>query len=232
MAADESAVSGVTSSVTNLTADRVVDEHATDLPSYGARSGAGDGYVHRCRGEIQRAAVGEDTPTGGNAYAKLEGDDKLYTIISSTKASLNKSWKDLREKHLITFNSDKVSRVELDVPGKPPIEFGRADEQTGRSSESPGPCAPTVSRWNSLPAKSRRCCSIRKWKTKAAEGFAAAQPGVATVRVTGEEGLLSIEIRKNKEDVYAKSSQAQGICKVNKECRRRPGQETPRRFPQ
>jgi hypothetical protein len=51
---------------------------------------------------------------------------------------------------------------------------------------------------------------------KAAAGFASAQP-VATVRVTGEEGLLSLEVRKNKDDVYAKSSQMTGFFKVNKD---------------
>ena len=78
-----------------------------------------DGKTHTLR-------IGEDTPTEGNAYAMLDGDKRLFTIASFGKTSLDKQSKDLREKHLLVFDQDKLSRVELDAAGKPPLEFGRA----------------------------------------------------------------------------------------------------------
>jgi len=106
--------------------------------------------------------------------------------------------------------------VELDVPGKPAIEFGRSGAND----------------WQILKPQTMRADSFQveqltgKMKSvtldpemdsaKAASAFASAQP-VATVKITGEEGPLSIEIRKNKDDVFAKSSQADGIYKVNKD---------------
>jgi hypothetical protein len=106
--------------------------------------------------------------------------------------------------------------VELDVPGKPLIELGRAGQND----------------WQILKPKTMRADSFQveqltgKTKAvlldpemdaqKAAAGFASAQR-VATVRITGEEGPLSIEIRKNKDDVFAKSSQVDGVFKVNKD---------------
>ncbi|HXP86687.1 MAG TPA: DUF4340 domain-containing protein [Bryobacteraceae bacterium] len=216
MKADDSAVASITSAVSNLSADRIVDEHATDLPSYGLDPALVALTFTDASGKATVLKFGEDTPTGSDAYAVTDGDPRLYTVFTATKGMFNKGWKDLREKHLITFNTDKLSRVELDVPGKPLIEFGRS-----------GP-----NDWQILKPKTMRADSFQveqltgKAKStlldpdvdpqKAAAGFASAQR-VATVRITGDEGLLSIEIRKNKDDVYAKSSQVAGIYKVNKD---------------
>ena len=78
-----------------------------------------DGKTHVLR-------IGEDTPTEGDAYAMLDGDKRLFTIASTSKTALDKQSKDLREKHLLTFDQDKLSRVELEPAGKPALEFGRA----------------------------------------------------------------------------------------------------------
>ena len=67
-----------------------------------------DGKTHVLR-------IGEDTPTEGDTYAMLDGDKRLFTIASSSKMALDKQSKDLREKHLLTFDQDKLSRVELEV---------------------------------------------------------------------------------------------------------------------
>jgi hypothetical protein len=51
---------------------------------------------------------------------------------------------------------------------------------------------------------------------KVTAGFAGGQP-VATVRVTDPGGPKTLEIRKNKEDCYAKSSLLEGVYKANKD---------------
>ena len=126
LAADQGAVGAFTAAASTLTSDRVVDENASNLPSYGLdppRIGItltmADGKTHVLR-------IGEDTPTEGDSYAMLDGDKRLFTIASLSKTALDKQSKDLREKHLLTFDQDKLSRVELEVAGKPPLEFGRA----------------------------------------------------------------------------------------------------------
>jgi hypothetical protein len=216
MKADDSAVASITAAVSNLSADRIVDEHASDLPSYGLDPALVALTFTDASGKATVLRLGEDTPTGSDAYAMTDGDARLYTVFTSTKSNFNKTLKDLREKHLLQFANDTLSRVELDVPGKPLIEFGRAG----------------ASDWQILKPKTMRADSFQveqltgKVKAvlldpevdapKATAGFGAAAR-VATVRVTGQEGAFSIEIRKNKDDVYAKSSQIEGIYKVNKD---------------
>src|SRR5260370_40221760 len=72
----------------------------------------------------QKLLVGDDTPTGGGTYARLEGDPRVFSIVSYTKSTLDKSAKDLRDKRLLTGESEKISRVEL-ISKKQDIEFGR-----------------------------------------------------------------------------------------------------------
>jgi hypothetical protein len=215
MQADDSSVSSMTSAVSSLTADRIVDEHAADLPSYGLDPALVTVTFTDASGKPTVLKIGEDTPTGSDTYAMTDGNPRLYTVYSSTKTTFNKTWKDLREKHLLTFNTDKLSRVELDVPGKPLIEFGKSGSD-----------------WQILKPKTMRADNFQveqlTGKVKAAQMESDADPRkdatafngatrVATVRVTGEEGPLNIEIRKTKDATFAKSSQVDGIYKINKD---------------
>ena len=131
LAADQTAVGAITSAVTSLSSDRMVDENASNLPSYGldpARIGVTftttDGKTHILR-------IGEYTPTEGNTYAMLDGDKRLFTIASFSKSALDKQSKDLREKHLLVFDQDKLSRVELEASGGVTLETVRSIASTG-----------------------------------------------------------------------------------------------------
>ncbi len=218
MAADQTAVGAVTSAVTSLSSDRMVDDNASNLPSYGLdppRIGVtftmADGKTHTLR-------IGEDTPTEGDTYAMLDGDKRLFTIASFGKSALDKQSKDLREKHLLVFDQDKLSRVELEA-GKTSLEFGRAGSD-----------------WQILKPKPMRADGfkvdelVRKLKDAAMEtekdadtdakaaaaAFASGQK-IAIAKVTGVEGTLTFEVRKVKDDYYAKSSMLDGVYKVTKE---------------
>jgi hypothetical protein len=78
-------------------------------------------------GKTVKLMIGKNTPTGSAVYARVDGDPKLYTTSSSNKSIFDKTWKDLRDKRLMTFDSDKLSRVELNAK-KGAIEFGRVNQ--------------------------------------------------------------------------------------------------------
>jgi hypothetical protein len=138
----------------------------------------------------------------------------VYTVASCTKTSFDKSAKDLRDKRLLTFDQDKLSRLEL-IAKKDDIEFGRSKDE-----------------WQILKPKPMRADGlqveelVRKLKDakmdlnvtdddakKAAANFASGTP-VATVKATGNSGTQELQIRKKGDDYYAKSSAAEGIYKV------------------
>lgn len=214
--ADSSMVSTLVSSVSSLMAERIVDENPTDLAGYGLDPAIITVTFTGTDGKATTMKIGEATAAASGVYAMVGGDKRLFTVASSTKDTFGKSWKDLRDKHMITVDQDKISRVELDAAGKPPVEFGR----TGQNE------------WQILKPKVMRADGfqvediVSKLKQvtldadsdpkQAAAAFASAPP-VATVKIATPEGEKTLEIHKIKDDVYARSSMVPGVYKVNKD---------------
>ena len=216
--ADQNACNAVTSAVTSLASDRVVDENATDLASYGLQPAADAVTFTMKDGSKKTLLIGDATPTNNGVYAKLEGDPKLYIMSSFNKDSLDKDYKSLRDKRLMTFDQDKISRVELTAK-KASIEFGKIGQNE----------------WQILKPKPLRADGfqveelVRKVKNgemdtnvsdddakKMAASFGSATP-VATVKVTDASGTQTLEVRKSKDDYLAKSSGVDGVHKVTKD---------------
>jgi len=215
LAADQSAVSSLATAAAVLSSDRVVDENASNLPSYGldpARIGI---TLTMADGKTRVLRIGEDTPTEGDTYAMLDGDKRLFTIASSNKTGLDKQSKDLREKHLLVFDQDKLSRVELEVAGKPPVEFGRAG--TDWQILKPKPMRADGFQVDELVRKLKDAAMDADTDPKAAATAFAGGQKTAIAKVTGAEGTLTFEVRKVKDDYYAKSSTLDGAYKVAKE---------------
>lgn len=211
--ADQSAVSSLLGTLATLNSERLVDDHASNPAQYGLAPAAVQIDVTENDRKSQKLLLGDETPTGSAVYAMLAGDPRLFTIASYTKSSLDKGLSDLRDKRLITLAADKISRVELLKKGHD-IEFGRNQDE-----------------WQILKPKPLRADSTQvgdlvrqlteaKMDTSsadaadAASAFAKATP-VATAKVTDESGTQQIEIRKAKNDYYAKSSVVEGAYKID-----------------
>src|SRR5258708_8420655 len=127
LAGDQTAISSISSTASTLGSERVVDEHNADWAPYGLAPGEIEITLSMKDGKNVKLMIGKNTPTGSAVYARVDGDPKLYTTTSSNKNIFDKTWKDLRNKSLITFDSDKISRVELNAK-KGAIEFGRVNQ--------------------------------------------------------------------------------------------------------
>jgi hypothetical protein len=216
-AADENAVSSMATTASNLRAVRLLDENATDLAGYGLDPAAVAVTFTDKAGKTTKLLLGDATPTDNNVYAKLEGDKKLYTVASSSKSDFDKSTKDLRERHLLTVVQEGISRVELNSKSQD-IEFGRAGDNW--QILKPKPLRADSSQVEEVLRKVKDATldaeAADKDAAKTASAFAGAQP-VATVRVTDTAGTKTLEIRKAKDDCYAKSSTLEGVYKANKD---------------
>lgn len=210
--ADDSAVSGMISSLSSLSSDRLVENNADNVSQFGLTSPALEVDVS-AKDNTHKLLIGDDTPTGSGSYAKLENDPRVFTIASYTKSNIDKSVNDLRDKRLLTAEPDKVSRVNLNANGQQ-LEFGRNKDQ-----------------WQILKPKPLRADSfavdelVRKLsdakmdltsddQKKAASAFASGKP-VATATLTTDSGDQQLQVRKNKDDYYAKSSLVAGVYKVS-----------------
>jgi len=212
--ADQDAVNQLAMSAGAVNSDSVVEEKGTDLPSFGLAPPGLEVDITGKGGKTSQLKIGDDTPTSSGSYAVLEGDPRVFTIASYVKTGLGKSLNDLRDKRLLTFEQDKLSRVELSAK-KQDIEFGRDKDHW--EIVKPKPLRADGLQVDELlrklkDAKMDLSVSDEDAK-KAASAFASGTP-VATVKLTDTAGTQQIEIHKNKDDFYARSSIVPGVFKV------------------
>jgi hypothetical protein len=212
--ADQDAVSSMASTLSSLNSERVVEDKASDLKQYGLTEPAIEVDIATKDGKSQKLLLGDDTPAGNAVFAATAGDPRVFTIASYTKTSIDKSPSDLRDKRLLTADFDKISQVELDAK-KQSIEFGRNKDA-----------------WQILKPRPLRADNftvedlVRRLKDakmdlsatnadekKAAAAFSSGTP-VATAKVTDAAGTQELQIRKSKDDYYAKSIAVAGVYKV------------------
>src|SRR5262249_49041084 len=141
-------------------------------------------------------------------------DPRIFTMSSSNKSSLNKNLNDLRDKRLLTVSSDKLSRIEITRKNEQ-IEFGRNKDEW--QILRPKPMRAESSQVDDMVRKAtdaKMDFSGSESDTKGiATAFAKAAP-MASVKLTDPSGTQELQVRKNKDTYYAKSSVVEGAYKV------------------
>lgn len=214
LATDSQPVTAITAAVTNLSSDRVVDEKLSDPGAYGLESPAIALNLTMKDGSTKHLRVGEQNADKSGIYAMVDGDPRLYLMPTYYKDTFDKRVVDLREKHLMTFTQTDVSRVELNVVGKPGLEFSRTGD----------------SQWQILKPRPMRADSLvvnellRQLKDaamdvsidakQAASEYAAAKP-LAVAKVTTPAGVETLEVRNSDKNYYAHSSSIAGNYKIS-----------------
>jgi hypothetical protein len=211
--ADQSAVSGMLSTLSSLNSDRVVEDKAADLNAFGLQQPSLEVDLTEKDNKSQKLLLGDQTPASSGVYAMLQGDPRVFTIASYNKTSIDKTLNDLRDRRLIPVNADKVSRIEVIRKGQD-LEFGRNKDE-----------------WQILKPKPMRADGLEvgdlvrdltdakmdlssNTAKDSASAFAKATP-VATAKLTDESGTQELQVRKSKDDYYAKSSAVEGAYKVD-----------------
>jgi hypothetical protein len=212
LGADQTTVSSMLSTLSSLNSDRLVEDKASNLSQYGLTEPALETDV-TVKDKTQKLLLGDNTPTGNAVYAKLDGDPRVFTVATYEKNNIDKSVNDLRDKRLITANQDKISKVEL-LAKKQDIEFGRNKDEW--QIVKPKPLRADGNQVDDLVrnlTEAKMELSPTDDSKKMAASFALASP-VATAKVTDESSTQELQVRKNKDDYYAKSSIVDGIYKV------------------
>jgi uncharacterized protein DUF4340 len=212
--ADQDAVSAVVSTLSSLNSDRLVEDKASDLNQYGLSQPNLEIDVTAKDQKPMKLLIGDDTPTGSASFAKLENDPRVFTIASYNKTSIDKSLNDLRDKRLLTADFDKLTRVEV-ITKQQELEFGRNKQEW--QIVKPRPLRADNYQVEDLvrrlkDAKMELGSSGADAK-KPASGFASGTQ-VATAKVTDASSTQVLQVRKNKDDYYAKSSAVEGVYKV------------------
>jgi hypothetical protein len=211
--ADQSAVSSLLGTFSSLNSERLVEEKASNLVPYGLNSPKLEVDLSEKDNKTQKLLLGDETPAGNGIYAKLDGDPRVFTIPKYDKTSIDKNANDLRDKRLLTVEFDKISQVDLTTK-KQEIAFGRNKDEW--QIVKPRPLRADGTAVDELV----RALTDAKMELDASDDpkkdaslFSTAAP-VATAKLTAESGTQELQVRKNKDDYYAKSSVVEGIYKV------------------
>lgn len=211
--ADQSAVSSLLGTFSSLNSERLVEEKAGNLAPYGLDTPKFEVDLAEKNNQTQSLLLGDATPAGNAIYAKLSGDPRIFTIPSYDKTSIDKSANDLRDKRLLTVNADKISEVDL-VAKKQEIAFGRTKDEW--QIVKPKPLRADETQVDSLVralTDAKMELSSSDDAKKIASAFGSGTP-VATAKVTVESGTQELQVRKNKDEYYARSSAVEGVYKV------------------
>jgi hypothetical protein len=214
LAADQEAVSSVLSTLSSLNSDRLVEDKAANLDQYGLAQPSVEVEITKKDQKSQQLLIGDDTPTSNGAYAAVVGDPRVFTLATYNKSALVKGVNDLRDKRLLTLDSDKVSSVELTAK-KQTIAFGHSKDEW--QIVKPKHFRADRSQVEGLLRTLRDAkmdLSATEDEKKVAAAFNSGTP-FATAKITDVSDAQELQVRKNKDDYYAKSTAVAGVYKIS-----------------
>jgi hypothetical protein len=109
---DASEVSGLTSNLSSLELERVVDENPSDLKEYGLAQPRIE-VAFKSGGQEHTLLIGQKTPPGTDLYAKRADDKKVFLIPSHLESTFNKTTFELRDKAVMKVDRDKLDALEF-----------------------------------------------------------------------------------------------------------------------
>ncbi len=123
--ADEMEMTSITSSLAGLEMQRVVDANAGDMKKYGLDP-ARVSVAFRSKGqkEPRRVDIGDKTPTGGDLYARVPGEKRVFLVSSFLDSTFNKTPFALRDKTILKIDRQKADGLEL-VEGATNVQLAK-----------------------------------------------------------------------------------------------------------
>ena len=109
---DSAEVSGLTTSLSTLEMERVVDDNPPDLKEYGLAQPRIE-VSFKAGGQQHTLQIGQKTPPGTDLYAKRAEEKKVFLIPSHLESTFNKSAFELRDKAVVKVDRDKLDVFEI-----------------------------------------------------------------------------------------------------------------------
>ncbi len=122
---DGAAVSGLTSNLSTLELQRVIEENPPDLAEYGLAQPRLE-VSFKAGGTEHRLQIGRKTPAATDLYAKLGDQKRVFLIPSYVDATFNKTTFDLRDKTVLKVDRDKIDALSITSPTRV-LQFTKAD---------------------------------------------------------------------------------------------------------
>lgn len=109
---DQSTVSGITSNLSSLEIQRVIDENPANVKEFGLASPRIE-VAYKSGGQQHRLQIGDKTPTGSDLYAKLADGKRVFLIPAYLDSTFNHGTFDLRDKTVLKVDREQLDKLEV-----------------------------------------------------------------------------------------------------------------------
>src|SRR5271166_2364454 len=128
--ADKTAADNLASAIAGTVVKKTVDDSPAALAPYGLeKPDVTVTVTTKSKGPLPGIEVGKTTPVGFSAYIKTTAKPAVMLTESAFSAGMNKSVADLRDRELMTFNVDDISKVKIEHEGTPEIDLVKSGGQ-------------------------------------------------------------------------------------------------------
>lgn len=212
LAASPEAMTTFLAAFATLNSDKLVDEQTADFAPYGLKEPSVAITATMKDGKTNTLLIGDETPATGGYYVRTGADKRLFTVAGFTKAGIDKTAADLRDKRLLTFGRDHLTRIEIAAKGQT-IGFSK-NAQGDWQIVQPAPMRADGWQVDELLRKlgdAQLDASVSDDQAKKNEAAFASAAALATVRLTDNLGTQALEARKSKDGLLVKSSAVPGV---------------------
>jgi hypothetical protein len=181
-AADDTAIKSLLGSLTGAEIQKSLDELPSDLAAFGLDRPDPTVKLATAKGPLPSIAVGKNAAIGGKTYVRIGDQPKVVLTPASIKTALSKQVKDLRDKQLLAFKDDDVTRVDIKPAEGAPVALVRKDKEAWVLEPGDQPTDITEVRSYLSSLRATRAVDFP-------EGDAAATAGLDTPQLTVTVGL-------------------------------------------
>lgn len=125
--ADAAEISGITTNLSTLEQQRLVEENPSNLADFGLNEPRIE-VGFKSGGAEQRLLIGSKTPTGSDLYAKTAASPRVFLVASYLESTFNRSTFDLRDKAALKFERDSAESMQI-VTAERTLSFGKKENQ-------------------------------------------------------------------------------------------------------
>jgi hypothetical protein len=210
---DVAEVSGITSNLSTLEQQRVIDENPSDLARFGLTEPRIQ-VTFKAGGQEQKLLIGSKTPTGSDLYAKTAAEPKVFLIASYLDSTFNRTTFDLRDKSALKFDRDSADSLEVATADRP-LKFAKSNgewqvTQPPVSRSDPAAIEGLITRLASLQMKTLAAAEPADLKS-----YGLDRPA-ASVRIGTGSSLATLLLGSAAEEgsVYAKDASRPAVFTV------------------
>jgi len=131
---ESTAIDDLLFSFSSLNADRIIDEHPSDLGQFGLAPPRAVAVGTWEDGTSHTLLLGDKSPTGSTFYIQVKGDPRVYTVQSFAGQHFHWTVKDLRSRTISpAINFDEVTSVKIAERNGTVIEVKRKTDTETKS---------------------------------------------------------------------------------------------------